>query len=366
MTLPPSCAYFWGEDVFSIERAARTYARDLAPAGQQLEVHRVDLDDDAGEEAGGGGMARRRARALDDIEQYLGMSPLFGAGTLVLLRQPAGLLAEKDSRQRLVDLSAAIPPGNALCVTDVVASGAKAPAARGALHDAIREAGGLVQEFRAPAAGQLEPWLHQRARELGIELEPDAARTLADRVGGHVREGDVDRRRRTELASGELEKLALYRPGGTITSADVAALVAESIPASTWAFLDAIGSRSVAQAAMLGDRLLTEGVPMPVLVAQLHRRLRDLILVRDHLDSGSRPPQVVKALGLQPYRARKLAEQAQRWTMMALESALSELLELDLRSKGIALDGSTRQMSDRIDALALQTWLARHAVSTAR
>jgi DNA polymerase III delta subunit len=363
MSGAPPLAYFWGEDVFMIERVARSYAEDISSPDEPMEVFRASLDDDAGEEAGSASVARRRARALDGIEQHLGMAPLFGAGTLVVVRQPAGLLAQKDARTRLIGLVAAVPPGNALCVTDLTAAGAKAPAARGALRDAIANAGGLVQEFKTPAAGQLEVWLVKRATELGLELEPRAARLLAERVGGHIREADVDRRRRTELANGELEKLALYRPGGTIRADDVAALVSETIPGSTWAFLDAVGARAGARATTLAERLLHDGTPLPVLIAQLHRRLRDLIVVREHLDAGSTPPQIVKALKLQPFRASKLAEQARAWPLPALETALVELLALDLRSKGITLDGSTLQVSDAIDALSVQTWIARHAIA---
>ena len=203
-------------------------------------------------------------------------------------------------------------------------------------------------------------------RELGIELQPRAARVLAERVGGHIRESDVDRRRRTELANGELEKLALYEPGGSITPEDVEALVSETIPGSTWAFLDAVGARAGADASTLAERLLDAGTPLPVLTSQLHRRLRELILVREHLDSGSSNPQMVKELKLQPFRAKKLSQQARAWTMAQLEAALMDLLALDLRSKGVAVDGSTLQMSERIDALAVQTWLARHALAAAR
>jgi DNA polymerase III delta subunit len=366
MTATPPLAYFWGEDAFMIERAARGYAERVSPAGEPMTVWRASLDDDVGDEGGSASTARRRATALDGIELHLGMAPLFGAGTLVVVRQPAGLLAEKEARQRLIDLVGTVPPGNALCITDLIASGAKAPAARGALRDAIAEAGGVVQEFKVPGAGQLEPWLVKRARELEIELQPRAARLLAERVGGHIRESDVDRRRRTELANGELEKLALYRPGGAIMAEDVDALVTETIPGSTWAFLDAIGARAGASASTLAERLLDAGTPLPVLVAQLHRRLRDLILVREHLDAGSTNPQMVKDLKLQPFRATKLAEQARSWTLSQLEAALAELLALDLRSKGIALDGSTLQMSERIDALAVQTWIARHAAAAVR
>ena len=102
---------------------------------------------------------------------------------------------------------------------------------------------------------------------------------------------------------------------------------------------------------------------MPVLVTQLHRRLRELLLVREHLEAGSRPPQIVKAMKLQPFRAQRLAEQAGHWSLDALEGALRDLFDLDLRSKGISLDGSAVQMSDALDALALQAWLARHVAS---
>ncbi len=366
MTQTPPLAYFWGEDAFMVERAARTYAGRVGPPDEPMEVFRASLDDDAGEEGGSASAAKRRAKALDAIEQHLGMAPLFGAGTLVVVRQPAGLLAEKAARTRLLELVATVPPGNALCVTDLTASGAKSPAARGALRDAIADAGGVVEEFKVPAAGQLEPWLARRAKELEIELEPPAARLLAERVGGHIRESDVDRRRRTELANGELEKLALYKPGGTITAEDVDALVSETIPGSTWAFLDAVGARAGASATTLAERLLHDGTPLPVLVSQLHRRLRDLILVRELLDAGTKPPQIVKELKLQPFRAKKLAEQARGWSGAALDAALVELLALDLRSKGISLDGSTLQMSESIDALAVQTWIARHAAAATR
>ncbi len=366
MSETPPLAYFWGEDAFMIERAARTYAQRVSPAGESMELWRASLDDDAGGEGGSASTAKRRAAALDGIEQHLGMAPLFGAGTLVVVRQPAGLLAEKEARERLIDLVGTVPPGNALCITDLTASGAKGPAARGALRDAIEEAGGVVQEFKVPGAGQLEPWLVKRAQELKIELQPAAARTLAERVGGHIRESDVDRRRRTELANGELEKLALYKPGGTITTEDVEALVTETIPGSTWAFLDAVGMRAGASATTLAERLLADSTPLPVLVSQLHRRLRDLVLVRDHLDAGSSNPQIVKELKLQPFRAKKLAEQARAWTAPQLDQAMVELLALDLRSKGIAVDGSTLQMSEAIDALTVQTWIARHAAEAAR
>jgi DNA polymerase III delta subunit len=363
----PSVAYIWGEDALGIERAMQAWAKTLGPPGERLETWRVSFEEDAADDASASGTsARRRTRTLDAIEEHLSTIPMFGAGTLVLLRQPGPLLAESGARDRLLGLARSVPPGNALGISDLIASGAKAPAAKGVLRDGVAAVGGHVVECPIMTGARLEAWLVERATELGSSLEPAAARLLADRVGANVRESDVDRRRRSELADAELAKLALYRPGAVITRADVDALVDETIPGSTWAFLDAVGTRNGASASALAERLLAEATPMPVLVSQLHRRIRDLLLVREHLDAGSRPPQIVKELKLQPFRAQKLSEQARRWSLEDLESAVEGLLALDLRSKGIALDGTTLQMSPAIDALALQTWLARHAEAPAR
>jgi DNA polymerase III delta subunit len=181
-----------------------------------------------------------------------------------------------------------------------------------------------------------------------------------------VREGDVDRRRQSELANGELEKLALYRPGGEVTRDDVAELVPEAIPGSMWAFLDAVAMRRAPDASLLATRLQEGGTPMPVLVGQLHRRIRELVQVREHIDSGTRPADLVRVMRLAPFRAQKLAEQAGTWDAGALDRALQGLVELDLRSKGISLTGGAVRMDDTMDALGVQLWIAEHAAAADR
>jgi DNA polymerase III delta subunit len=183
---------------------------------------------------------------------------------------------------------------------------------------------------------------------------------LAERVGAYVRESDVDRRRQTELANAELEKLSLYRPDAPIGREDVDALVAEAVPGSTWAFLDAVGSRRAAEAGTLVRRLLGEPTPMPVLITQIHRRLRELIVIREHITAGTKTPDLVRELKLQPFRAQKLSEQARTWQPEELDAAFADLYALDLLSKGIADDGSPHSLSDERSELALLAWMGKH------
>ncbi len=358
-------AYFWGEDAWAIDRAVADLAREAGAPDTPLEIWRSPSDDESGSEGtdgASGSAAKRRTRLLDEAAARIGTATLFGGGTLAVIRQPGAILRESAARDRLVGMLAAVAPGNALAFCDLVASGAKTPAAAGLLADAVTAAGGSTRQFPALTRERMERWINERASELGVTMGPGAARLLAERVGAYVHESDVDRRRQSQLANGELEKLALYRPGGTVAKEDVQELVAEAVPGSTWAFLDAAARRQTGEASWLANRLLEDGVPLPVLVSQLHRRLRDLVAVREHLDSGARAGDLVRTMRLQPFRAQKLAEQAGTWSAEGLHGAVDGLLELDLRSKGITLDGSTAQMSEARDALGLQVWIAEHAI----
>ena len=359
--LSPSLAYFWGQDAYGLERAARELAIEMASAaGQPIETWRTSGEDDEGTSDAGDGAARKRARLLEQLQQRLATSPLFGAGTLVVMRQPALLVRETAARQRLAALLTVVAPGNALCLLDLLPGGSKPPAHSTALREIVSAAGGITREFPALGRERMEAFLASRAAELGVTLGPGAARLLAERVGAYVREGDVDRRRQTELANAELEKLALYRPGGTLRREDVAELVSEAVPASAWAFADAVGTRRGGEAAALAEGLLAEGTPLPVLIAQLHRRLRELIVVREHLAAGTKPPELVRLLKLQPFRAQKLAEQARSWAPEQLHEAFIALFELDLLSKGISVDGSPHSLSDDRSQLALLAWIGEY------
>lgn len=358
-------ALFRGEDGLAIRRAIERLAADLGTSGLPLERWTVD--------ASRGVPGRERAaRMLDEVAERLSTAPLFGGGTLVVVRQPANLMREAENRDRLLRLVAMVPEGNGLALSESVElrgtrGGAEAPG--GPLARAVTEAGGLVQAFPAPRKGHMVRWLHERAAELGIRLEPAAANLLSERVGADLGEGDMDRREQTELAWSGLQALALLRPEGSVSADDVAALVPETIPSSRWAFLDAVGSRRPAEAALLAERLLADGWPIQVLTTLLRSRLRELIICSD-LAAQRRPPAaLVKALGGNPARAPIVARQASAWSLAELRAAVEGLLELDLASKGLSPAGGPVPSSEGRSALGLQAWLAERvgrAVSSTR
>ncbi len=348
-------AYFWGDDGYGIEAAIEGFRQDRArfPVGAP-ERWRVRA------ETGDGG------RVLGELGARLATGTMFGAGMLAILGGAGQLVRKGTDRDAFVALLGTIADGNGLVVAEETDSGKKDPPSK-ALSDAIRSKGGEVRRFEAPREGALAGWVEARARERGIALRAGAARELATRIGGFVREGDVDRRNQGRLAVMELEKLALRHAagsldvtpgssgaeGGPVTVEDVRDLVPEVVPGSIWGFVDAVGMRQRARSLELLERLL-ESTPEPVLLAVLHRRLRELLEVADRIASGEAPGSLVRSMRLQPFRAETLARQARTWTVGELAAAMEGLLELDSLVKGV---GGAAAGDSQV-RLAFDLWLA--------
>jgi DNA polymerase-3 subunit delta len=318
MTDPPALGYYWGDDGYGIDRAADALGERIAAAtGAPLERWRI--------------LASATDAAV--IAARVATAPLFGGGTLAVVVEPGPLVRSREAREALVAVLGQVAPGNALAFLDPTDGSAKKTAALTALREAVAAAGGEVRELKAPRQGQMARWIEDRARERGVRLGRGSAQELAERVGAFVREGDIDRRRMGQLAVSELEKLALYRADGEVSPDHVRELVAEAVPASTWAFLDAVGLRRSGEAARLLDRLLGS-TPEPVLIAQLHRRIRELIEIADRLDAGESLQAIARAMKLKGFRAEVLEKQAAAWSLPELDAALDGLADLDARVKG--------------------------------
>ena len=335
----PVLAYFWGDDGWAVDRAviavAKGLERDSGAAPDRWRVSGKETTPEA-------------------IAERVATTPMFGGGTLAVVTEPGPLLRSKAGKEAVERLIATVAPGNALVFVEI-GDGRKRSAALVGLEASVKKAGGSSRAHTAPKAHELAGWVTGRGRELGISLDDAAAGELATRVGGYVTDGDVDRRSMSALAVSELEKLALYRPDGTVTVDDVVALVPEVVPNSTWKFLDAVADRKVRVAAPLLDRLL-DSVPEPVILAQLGPRIRELLMAADHAASHGSPADLVKLMGVHPFRVEKAATAARNWTVDELEAALEGVLELDAAVKGV--EGSSG--TDRQRRLAFAMWLNDH------
>ena len=334
-------AYYWGDDAYGLEAALDAFRNDAQrfpdgpPDRWRPESERSDP-----------------ARLLGELRERLATGSMFGGGSVAIVRGAGALIRSNEARDQLLGTFSAIAPGNGLAVLEETESGAKDPPSK-TLAEAIRAAGGEVRRFEAPRQHALAAWIETRARERQIKLAAGAARELATRVGGYVREGDVERQQQGRIAVMELEKLALrHVDGEPVTVDDVRDLVAEAVPGSMWAFVDAVGMRQRARALELLERLIDDK-PAPVLLAVLHRRIRELIEVQDRLERGESPGSLVRSMRLAPFRAETLARQARGWRGPELDAALEGLVELDAQVKGVG----GRRSTDARDRVAFDLWI---------
>jgi DNA polymerase-3 subunit delta len=279
------------------------------------------------------------------------------AAHLTVLRQPLRAAGRSTAAaERLERLVADLPAGAALALAEERPSRdiGKPPALLKRLEAVVRERGGRVAERNAPRRGELRAWIAARARQTGVAIEPRAAASLAERVGGAVWETDIERGQQTRLAAAELEKLATYAGERPITAEDVEALTADARPASVFAITNALDRREPAAAAAALQRALAEGEPVLRIMSSLSNRVSDLIVARDLLARRATPGELAKHVGRGNARAaERIAEAARRYSGDELEAMLRALFEADLAIK----------RNDVEPESAVVAWLGEHLLA---
>ena len=157
-----------------------------------------------------------------------------------------------------------------------------------------------------------------------------AAAHLAALVGADLR-----------LLDQEIVKLATYTAGEhPITTVDVDVLVPYAQAAVVFDLVDALGRRDGKTAARTLHRLLDAGEHPMGLLAMIVRQFRFLIQVKELKAEGANPQTISKTLGIHPFPARKLHNQATYFTGEQLEVVYRHLLDSDvaIKSGEIAAD----------------------------
>jgi DNA polymerase III subunit delta len=162
----------------------------------------------------------------------------------------------------------------------------------------------------------------QMAKDLGAEIDRDAAALLADIVNSEP-----------ARIHGELEKLATYKLGsGRITAADVETLVVAARKNTVWQLTEMLASRRRRDALSFLDNLLREGEQPVGIVGALAWTYRKLIEARD-LPPHTRGFQAARTLGMRPEAAEAVLRQAHRVPKSELLAGLVALAEADSQLK---------------------------------
>jgi DNA polymerase III subunit delta len=276
-------------------------------------------------ENGPGGLESFDARTADASEIVGSLAALtFSTGTRYVLVDDVGAWKAADVAP-LIDAIGALPPDTVLVLV------VRGKPLKG-LVQAVEKAGGEVRDHAAPKPWELPKWATGRARELGLRLDGEAAKTLVAIAGPSQ-----------QRLSTELEKLAIaLYPEPTVRAEDVERLVAGDTSPKVYDLADAVVAGNVEAAIELAEELTVYGERPSRFVYPIVGRLREVHRAVELLESGLTEKELATALKMPPWRAKKVLALARRADREAMERALCRFadLEIDLRGGG-ALDEET-------------------------
>jgi DNA polymerase-3 subunit delta len=255
----------------------------------------------------------------DDAVAACNALGLFGGGTRLVLVE--GVEAWKAADVKAIAAYVASPaPGTTLAL---VAGELKkdAPLAKAIIgHGTV-----LLWDV---TARKIPQWIAEQFKINGVRAEPEACRLLAELVGGDLHE-----------LAGEVDKLAIWAGGDTVTEADVEALVTPRAESPPWALTDAWGARDVAGVLGAAERMLDRtGDPvsrtLPRLVGSLTKHVRNARAIQRLEEQGLSSSEAASRLGMKPYPAQKLYAQVRNFSAAELDDALVRLADLDHALKG--------------------------------
>jgi DNA polymerase III subunit delta len=197
----------------------------------------------------------------------------------------------------------------------------KAPAR---LHEAVRKAGGDISAEETVKPWELPKWTMAQAKAAGLQMEPEAARTLVGLIGG-----------RQQRLLREIEKLALaHGQAARVDRESIEELVAPSAERRAWSLADSLlsGDGQVATASYLALR--AQGERLSGLIYWMAGRVRTALDAAQALERGEPVSQVKRGLRMPSRAADQLISDARSSGPEQLRRAIEELADLELTSRG--------------------------------
>jgi DNA polymerase-3 subunit delta len=314
---------------------------DLKPAylisgddDAKIDAWRARVRKRAEEERGPGGLEVFDAASSEPAEVATALAALtFDPGTRYVLVDGAG--AWKAAQLAPLEATLADMPPDTVLVAIVRGKPLKQ------LCAAIDKAGGEHREYAAPKPWELPKWAAERGRDLGLQLDKEAAKELVALVG-----------QSQQRLSRELEKLALaIHPRTNASQADVEAFAASDTSPQAYDLADALVAGDLRATLALAEQLESHGERPGRLVWPVVRRLREVHRAAALLDAGMPDAKVGEALKAPPWLAKKTVARAKKADRAALERAICVFADLEVEMRGGGSDA--RLDEDTAFSLAL-------------
>ncbi|MGW8266304.1 MAG: DNA polymerase III subunit delta [Longimicrobiales bacterium] len=295
--------FLFGDDAFRKEEAGRALAKwHLDP-----ETRDFNFDPLRGSEV-----------EVESLASVLATPPMMAEWRVVLLREVEGLAGSSRARDTLLAVAKKPPPGLALIMSATIPRESRAK-----FYRELKRASRSV-EFPEVGANDVPAWLVEwTADSHGLEMTEEAARALGGAVGTDL-----------GVLAKEVEKLAsLVDPGAPITLAAVKSAVTNVPTQDRWEWMDLVGHREFEKALKGLPVLLTQGESGVYLTMGLATHLLRLGVAR----TGGKVELENSLPHHQKWLSNRLMQQAKRWSVSDLRSALRGLKTVDRVLKSTSL-----------------------------
>ncbi|MGH3137703.1 MAG: DNA polymerase III subunit delta [Gaiellaceae bacterium] len=186
---------------------------------------------------------------------------------------------------------------------------------------------GQILEF-AVAKKSLQGWVAEQFRQRGVRAEPEAVAALVQLVGDDP-----------QALATEVDKLATWAAGEPVGEREVLAFAAPFGEEPLYTLTDALGARDGASVVALSEAIFERDDRSRRDVAArmagaMAGHVARLATLKRFAGRGVGSKEAAAELGMHPFRAQKLSEQAEGFSADELRDAVVRLAELDGALKG--------------------------------
>lgn len=270
--------------------------------------------------------SRLEARLTSDEElnNAVNAMPFLSDKRLVVLANPSQKYGAGEPRKKFTEFLGKIPPTTQLVIYETVEP--KEAEKHWLVKWVSKNENAKAEALMAPKARDMTGWIVNEMKRQGGKISSEAAKRLAELVGADTRQ-----------AAQEIAKALTYvnwaRP---VEVQDVEAVCVSTAEVNIFDFVDSLAAGNGRQSQSMLRKMLEEqdaAAIFPMIV----RQFRLLIQAREIVEARGMVQDVQEALGVHPFVAGKIFQQAGRFTMRTLEAVYRRLLKMDEAAKTSAM-----------------------------
>jgi DNA polymerase-3 subunit delta len=265
-----------------------------------------------------------RLTSEQDLNNAVNSMPFLSDKRLVILANPSQKFTVGEPRKKFAAFLSNVPETTLLVMHETVE--AKEAEKHWLVKWAAKNESAKADALMAPKPRDMSGWIVNEMKQQGGKMSSEAAGKLSELVGADTRQ-----------AVQEIAKVLAYvnwaRP---VEVQDVAAVCVSTAEVDIFAFVDSLAAGDGKQSQSMLRKMLEEQDAFAIF-PMIVRQFRLLIQAREIVEARGMVQDVQEMLGLHPFVAGKIFQQARRFTMRTLESIYRRLLKMDEAAKTSAM-----------------------------